>query len=259
MEFVNNLSISGTGTSPTVSWQLPTTGPTVDRVKYELWNDDTNQIISGEDPVFIGNNAVSISLTDLPIGINYAIRILPEQVDAFGVVSRSSNWIGWEATNGAAQGTVLELTAGGPTGVSQAVDTPGQAFNMELDYRFTTDTGFLDVFLNDANIGTRLEAPAIVGDEFLHAVFEVENELLLGLSGVPLLLLLDGPTGSNLLIDNLIFPGLVNGDFENGLALWTADGQGLVSTSIIPEPSTLLMLGSGLAGLAWYGRKRKKA
>lgn len=27
----------------------------------------------------------------------------------------------------------------------------------------------------------------------------------------------------------------------------------------VPEPSTFLLLGSGLAGLAWYGRKRKKA
>lgn len=32
-----------------------------------------------------------------------------------------------------------------------------------------------------------------------------------------------------------------------------------VESAPVPEPSTILLLGSGLAGLAWYGRKRKKA
>jgi len=34
---------------------------------------------------------------------------------------------------------------------------------------------------------------------------------------------------------------------------------GYSSTEPVPEPSTILLLGSGLLGLSWYGRKRKKA
>ncbi len=33
----------------------------------------------------------------------------------------------------------------------------------------------------------------------------------------------------------------------------------VVSTEPVPEPSTILLLSCGLVGLAWYGRKRKKA
>jgi len=31
-----------------------------------------------------------------------------------------------------------------------------------------------------------------------------------------------------------------------------------LETNPVPEPSTVLLLGSGLIGLAWYGRRRKK-
>ena len=39
----------------------------------------------------------------------------------------------------------------------------------------------------------------------------------------------------------------------------TGDEEEPPGETPVPEPSTVLLLGSGLAGLAWYGRKRRKA
>nr|NJM04651.1 PEP-CTERM sorting domain-containing protein [Desulfobacula sp.] len=257
MEFVKNLSIKGSGVSPTVTWEVPTTGPVVSRITYELWNNDTNQIVTGQSPVPLGASVVAVTLGNLEIGTNYAVRIMPEQRDAHGIVSRSSNWMAWEAKNGEAQGTVLELTTGSPAGASQLVDTPNETFKIEFDYRFTTTTGYLDVSLADISIGTRLEAPSSIGSEFFHAVFEVEAPEFFDLDNALLLFLLDGPTGSNILIDNINFPGLSNGDFEQGLDLWTEVGEGVIGTRTIPEPTTMLLFGLGLLGLAGVNRGKK--
>jgi len=39
----------------------------------------------------------------------------------------------------------------------------------------------------------------------------------------------------------------------------TENGSILASSAPVPEPSTFLLMGAGLLGLGWYGRKRKKA
>lgn len=257
MEFVGNIAVSGPSTSPTLTWNLPTSGPTVSRVSYELWNDDTNQILTGQSPVTLGPGATSVALDGLTPGVNYAIRILPEELDAVGTVTRSSNWISWQAVDGMPMGSVAQLTAASPANLTQTVDVPATAFNLVFDYRFLTTTGALSVFLDGMLIGTVLEAPVNPPSDFFRAFFEIDNMSLLGATGVPLTFMLDGPAGSSLLLDNISFPGLVNGGFES-LANWSTSGSGTVTLASLPEPAPLALFGFGLAGLGWAASRARR-
>ena len=253
MEFVRNLSISGPATSPTVTWQLPTGGAPFNRVRFELWNDDTNMIVSSSN---LGCCATSLTLGPLALGTNYAIRIKPEQTDANGLVSRSSNWVGWNVQQALPLGQAAQLITGSPVSLTQTVDVPLDPFNLVFDYMFTTPTGVLTVLLDGIPIGTSFLASTILESEFFQAIFEIEDPVLLGLTGVPLTFGLDGPSGSTVLIDNISFPGLSNGGFSNELRDWETGGSGVISLVTVPEPSTLMLLSIGLVGLGWMGRRR---
>jgi probable HAF family extracellular repeat protein len=145
-------------------------------------------------------------------------------------------------------GTVLTIAS--TAGISQAVSTPDTDFDFAFDYRFQTTTGTLTVNLDGTPL-TSLTAPGVVNDAFATETILIDGSLL-SLTDVTLEFILEGPTGSSLVIDNIMFPDLPNGSFLLGLNDWQSVGN--VGTVVIPESATLGLL--LLGGLVMLRRKR---
>ena len=265
MPLVTNLNVSGSASNPTITWQLPTPGPgvpTVDRVQVQIYNDDTNSLIAGR---FFSAGTTSTTVQEV-LGVSappgqLAVRIIPingGQALA-DQVTRSSNWIVIDTTGSKAAGQVAVLTTGSPVTLTQAIDTPALPFLISFEYLFTTLAGQLTVFLDGIPIGVPLIAPGVLAPDFLFATFEVDNPMLLGESGIFLTFQLDGPAGSQVLIDNISAPGLENGTFSDDLTAWQAGGEGVVALTTIPEPSAISLLLLSLAGIVLARRRRGAA
>ncbi|NNE84470.1 MAG: hypothetical protein HKN28_10925 [Alphaproteobacteria bacterium] len=132
------------------------------------------------------------------------------------------------------------LTAGSPTSISQLVDTGDLPITLNFSYRFTTITGVLTVTLGGTNLGT-FNAPNPVTEGFGAAVLPVpaglENMLDLELKFE-----IDGLSGSSVLIDTVLFPGISNGNFATeDLSDWTVVSSGEGSAEIIVVENSLFL------------------
>ena len=143
----------------------------------------------------------------------------------------------------------VRMRAGSAVALRQQVDVPSDPFAMRVDHRFATTTGELQVRLGGSLLDS-VGAPGLVAEDATRGVFEVNGEIL-GNPDVTLELELDGVSGSTLEVDNIFFPGLVNGSFEAAdLSDWETVTSGDGSVELVPEPSALL---AGLACILSLG------
>jgi hypothetical protein len=157
-----------------------------------------------------------------------------------------------------------KLVSASPVSIAQSVDIPTESVELTVDYRFLTPSGTLAVLLDDVLIGT-VSATVDKPGEISTANFAVDGTLL-GRSDVELKLVLDSPTGSALLIDEIGFPALINAGFRTGnLFGWsTAVSPGgsitTVRTAAVPEPSAwLLALAAVVGSCGWLRSPRPRA
>ena len=283
-----NLTITGDPLTPTLTWANPDNNLDAFRVRlYEKLGDGSVSLIKQWDDTSDMNFTIPPGFMEF--GKNYIIRVeardyehfdlsgdLPVSFDGQARVLNRSNAeadIPFTPSEGEAEGSALEMTAGSPVGASLTVDTPDAAFNVEFDYRFTTTDGYLDVYLIDDNmkyfqIGTRLVAPDPLSSEFIHAILQVDDETLYNQTSWQLLFEFNGPHGVGLLIDNVVFSFFNNsqmqflltqdGDFEDGLGSWQGIGEGTIGTRSVPEPATMVLVGFGVLGLAAFRKKGYK-
>lgn len=173
------------------------------------------------------------------------------------------------------QNLAAQLTTGSPETLSQTFNTtldsnsaPFNLFDLTFDFQFLTTTGQLDVFLDSVLLAT-LMAPATLTGSFSTQTIQVDGSLFPGNSHV-LDFTLDGPTGSIVQIDNVMFPGLANGTFQAGiLGPWTSSGLGSTQlvvagsnpppSNVVPEPSSLMLALTGGISLLGLRRRRHRA
>jgi len=146
--------------------------------------------------------------------------------------------------------SAAQLVTGSPTSISQSVAIPSTLFNLSFNYLFETTTGTLEARLGNEVLAS-LIAPSSLATEFTSFSTLIDQPDLLGSLG-DLEFIIDGVSGSSVLIDNISLPGLNNGDFESGdLSGWlvnaSPDGSAGVVTVSVPEPQTGLILFVGLA------------
>jgi hypothetical protein len=228
----------------------------------------------GSDPVLhkivaVGDQLDGKTVKDIHIGrdaLNDADRVafMVSFADGTHAVMRADPLVELGLINPDSLNKYAQLSTANATGVemSQLVPTPTELFDLRFDLEFLTRSGEIAVMLGEWLLGTFRsdDSGAIVLED-------LDPKALFPPRGGPpqnvlLRFLLSGPPGSTVRIDNISFPGLMNGAFEIGyFDGWTFDtsrgGAAIVAaleTTSVPEPGSVSLLGLGAAVFAFRRR-----
>ena len=228
-----------------------------DPIRYHLFPDTSGPIVvwTGESEFFLFTDIYMFDGTDVYNLTNDPIRY-------HGRPAISGSTIVWSGESPqfffndiymAELPCGCELITGSPAGISQIVDTPNQAFDISFEYRFKTETGALSVLLDGVELETIL-APSEPTSEFDVATIQVDGALL-NRQNVVFQIVLDGETGSKILLDDISFPGLENGDFQSpDLDGWAATETGCVKSKSTLDDSYLVDAGTLLGDVNLDGQ-----
>ena len=123
-----------------------------------------------------------------------------------------------------------------PVTLYTAVNVPSNSFTMGFDYAFLQAAGTFNVAIGGVTVFSD------TADDynplcFVETVsFAVTNPAVLKMGLAELTFNFDGPAGIYMFVDNIVFPGLQNGDFSNYDGNWFSRGHGNVKLTATVRP-----------------------
>ena len=211
--------------------------------------------------------ALSSDALHLPVFADYDVQPPYGALSFVGTMA----WLGYDVTGIApisGAEAAARFIAGSPASLIQAIDTPATPFDIAFDYSFDAAAvgggATLQVLLDGVLLDT---INALIADVFQAATVSVTAPALGGATAIDLEFLFNGPTGSTMLLDNVVVDGsdLLNGDFQtHTLAAWDVSGPGSVGVhvatgTVIPVPAAVwlaLPLFAGLGAIRLARRRR---